>query len=85
MQAPLLNAYADQLPKLSAEEALDQAQRVAVGAGSLRRSAARQIVAAWQRQTDRRRYAIRPRSREEYEGHMAIAGIAVKRERRADD
>lgn len=85
MPSLLLDAYAAQLHRLTAEEALQAAERTAVGSGVLRRGVGRQITAAWQRQVGRQGPVLRPRSREAYEAHMAMAGIPVKRQPKAAD
>jgi hypothetical protein len=84
MPAPLLTAYAEQLSRLSAEESLQAFERVAAGSGSLKRGVARQLVAAWQRATDRPRLVVRPTSREMYDAQMAMAGIGIQREPKRD-
>lgn len=81
---PLLNAYADQVARISAEESLQAAERVAVGSGSLKRGTARQLLSAWQRAAEQRRVVIRPKSREMYDAQMRMSGIGVKRVPKAD-
>lgn len=84
MPAPLLSAHAAQMRHLEAEEALQLAERVAVGSGTLRRWTAQRIVRDWQRAVDRPRAVLRPRTREAYDAQMAVSGIAVKRVAKAD-
>jgi hypothetical protein len=79
MPVPLLNAYAEQLPRLHAEESLQAFERIAAGTRSLRRGAARQLLSSWQRQTEQQRVVVRPKNREAYEAQMAMAGVGVKR------
>lgn len=85
MPTPLLNAYAEMLPRLIAEESLLTSERVAVGSGSLKRGQGRQIAQGWMRQTDRPRDVIRPKSKEMYHAQMAMAGIGVKKVKVARD
>lgn len=80
MPTPILNAYAEQLPRLSAEESLLSANRIAVGTGSLKKGEGRRVVAGWSRQVDDRRSVVRPKGPSEYAAHMAAMGIGVKRE-----
>lgn len=84
MPVPLLNAYASLLPRLVAEESLVAAERIAVGSGTLRPHARRQLLTSWERQTDRLAPRIRPRDRASFEAQMAMAGIPVKREPKRD-
>jgi len=79
MPSPLLNAYAEQLPRIMAEESLLAAQVVAVGAGTLRRGDRSRTIHAWERQADQPRVVVRPQGRAMYDAQMAQAGIAVKR------
>lgn len=83
MPTSVLNAYAEQLPRLSAEESLLAAQRVAVGSGSLKKGEGRRVAAGWERTAGQARPVLRPKGRAEYEAHMAAAGIAVKRQGKA--
>lgn len=78
MPVPFLNAYADELPRLAAEESLLTAERVAVGSGSLKKGVGHRISDGWVRQTGQRRAVIRPKSREMYRAQMAGLGIGVK-------
>jgi len=84
MPTPILNAYAEQLPRLSAEESLMAATRTAVGTGSLKKGEGRRITAGWTRGTDQPRLAMRPKGPAEYEAHLAAMGIGVKRERKVN-
>lgn len=84
MPVPLLNAYTEQLPGLMAEESLMAVERGLVASGRLKRGVARQLVGAWQRQTDRPQPVLRPKTREAYDAQMGMAGIAVRRVRKAD-
>jgi hypothetical protein len=79
MPTPLLNAYAEQLPRLSAEESLLAANRIAVGTGSLRKGEGRRIAAGWQRAMGQRVPSVRPKGPGEYAAHMAGLGIGIKR------
>jgi hypothetical protein len=79
MPTPLLNAYAEQLPRITAEESLQAAERVAVGSGSLKKGVGSRIASGWQRQADQKRIAIRSTSREMYHAQMAGLGIGVKK------
>lgn len=78
MPTPLLNAYAEQLPRISAAESLQAAERVAVGSGTLKKGVGRRIADGWQRQADQRRHVVRPGNREMYQAQMAGLGIGVK-------
>lgn len=78
MPTPLLNAFAENLPRISAEESLQAAERVAVGSGTLKKGVGPRIASGWQRQADQRRVVIRPKSREMYQAQMAGLGIGVK-------
>ena len=82
MPTPILNAYAEQLPRISAAESLQAAERVAVGTGSLKKGVGRRIADGWQRQAGKSRPVIRPKSREMYDAQMAGLGIGVKRVKR---
>jgi hypothetical protein len=79
MPTPLLNAHAAQLPRISAAESLQAAERIAVGSGTLKKGVGRRITDGWQRQADQRRQVIRPKSPEMYEAQMAGLGIGVKK------
>lgn len=85
MPAPLLNAYAEQLPHLRAEESLRSAQEVAAGAGHLKRGERRRILQTWQREARQRSAVLRAATPETYAAHMAITGIAVKKVRPVSD
>lgn len=85
MPTPILNAYAEQLPRLSAEESLMAANRVAVGSGSLKKGVGQRIAQGWQRAAGRSAPALRPKGPAEYAAHMAALGIGVKKERKASD
>lgn len=78
MPPALLNAYIAALPRLTAEESLLAAERVAVGTGSLRRGQARRVAQAWQRATDQQTPRVRARGAAEYAAQMAGMGIGVK-------
>lgn len=78
MPIPLLNAYADNLPRLTAEESLQAAERMAVGSGSLKKGKGKQIAGQWQRATGQTRQVLRPSSKEAYVAQMAMSGIGVK-------
>ena len=84
MPTPLLNQYTANLPRLTAEESLLMAERVAVGSGSLKKGKGRQIAGQWHRATGQTRHVLRPKSREAYEAQMAMAGIGVKVPVKAD-
>ena len=79
MPTALLNAHAEQLPRLSAEESLLAAERHGVGAGTLQRSARRRIAGEWQRLARQDRVVLRPKTSAEHDAYMAMNGIAVKR------
>ena len=81
MPVPLLNEYVENLPRLTAEESLQAAERVAVGSGSLKKGKGRQIAGQWQRATGRTRHVLKPSSKEAYVAQMAMQGIAVKKVR----
>jgi hypothetical protein len=83
MPTPILNAYAEQLPRLSAEESLLFANRIAVGTGSLNKGEGRRIASGWQRIAGEHRAVVRSKGPGEYAAHMAALGIGVKREKRA--
>ena len=78
MPVPLLSAYIESLSRLTAEESLVAAERVAVGTGSLKRGQGKQIAGQWSRATGQTRHVLRPSSKEAYRAQMAMAGIAVK-------
>lgn len=78
MPVPLLSAYIDNLPRLTAEESLVAAERIAVGTGSLRKGQGKQIAGQWQRATGQTRQVLKPSSKEAYRAQMAMAGIGVK-------
>jgi hypothetical protein len=82
MPTPFLNAYAEQLPRLTAEESLMAANRVAVGSGSLKKGVGQRIAQGWQRSAGQGAPAIRPKGPAEYAAHMASLGIGVKRQRK---
>jgi len=85
MPTPVLNAYAEQLPRLSAEESLLAANRIAVGSGTLKKGEGRRIASSWQRLVGEQRVTVRSTGPAEYAAHMAALGIGVKKERRATD
>ena len=78
MPPPLLNAYAEQLPRLTAEESLQAAERTAVGSGALKKGKGKQIADRWRRQAGQRAHVLRPATREQYAAQMAGLGIGVK-------
>jgi hypothetical protein len=78
MPTPFLNAYADELPRISAEESLQAAERVAVGSGTLKKGVGRRIADGWQKQAGKSRPVMRPKSKEMYQAQMAGLGIGVK-------
>src|SRR5688500_3605156 len=78
MPTSLLNAYAEQLPRISAEESLQAAERIAVGSGTLKRGVDRRISDGWTRQAGQRRLVIRPKSAQMYQAQMSALGIGVK-------
>ena len=84
MATPLLNAYADELPRLSAEESLQAAERTAVGTGSLKKGVGRRISDGWSRRAGQRAHAIRPKSKAMHVAQLAALGIGVKTEPKAD-
>lgn len=49
---PLLEMYAQQLPRLEARESLRRAHEIAVGTGSLERNDQRRLMSQWQREAD---------------------------------
>lgn len=83
MPIPLLNAYAEQLPQLVAEESLLAVTRVAVGTGSVRKGEGPRLMASWTRTAGQGQAAPRPKGPAEYAARMAVMGIGVKRTRRA--
>ena len=83
MPTPILNAYAEQLPRLTAEESLLAANRTAVGTGSLKKGEGRRVAASWQRLAGEHRAVVRSKGPGEYAAHMAALGIGVKKERKA--
>ena len=86
MPTPFLNAYAEQLPRIRAEESLLFAERVAVGTGSFRdKHAGRRIAEGWQRQAAQHRLVVRPSSRAMYQAQMAGLGIGVKTVKKVAD
>ena len=85
MATPLLNAYAENLPRLTAEESLQAAERTAVGTGSLKKGVGRRITHDWERQTDQKQVVLRPKGAKEYRAAMASMGIGVKLEKTVPD
>lgn len=86
MPIPLLNAYAQKLPVLVAEDSLRAAERIAVGTGSFRdKHAGKRIAEGWQRQANQHRVVIRPKSKEMYAAQMAGMGIGVKSVKKVAD
>jgi hypothetical protein len=85
MPIPLLNAYADHMPRLSAEESLLAAERVAVGSGSLRKGVGRRIADGWRRRAQTQRMILRPTSRAQWEAQAAGVGVGVKRVPKVSD
>lgn len=79
MPTSLLSAYVEQLPRISASESLQAAERIAVGTGSLKKGVGRRIASGWARQADHDRPVVRPTSPESYRAQMAMVGIAVKK------
>lgn len=84
MPTPWLNAYAEQLPRINAEESLIAAERIAVGSATLKKGTARQITDGWRREAHQRRVVLRPQGREMYRAQMAAMGIGVKTVKKAD-
>ena len=78
MPVPLLNAYAENLSRLTAEESLVAAERVAVGTGSLKKGQGKRIAGQWSRRADQTRHVLKPSSKEAYAAQMAMSGIGVK-------
>lgn len=78
MPVPLLNAHAEKLPRLVAEESLREAERIAVGSGSLKKGVGSRITSGWLRQADQHRPAVRATSKAVYRATMAGLGIGVK-------
>lgn len=79
MPTALLNAHAEELPRISASESLLEAERVAVGAGHLKRGTRQRITSAWQREARSHRVVLRPKTREEHEAYLAMSGLKIKR------
>lgn len=79
MPTPLLNAYAEQMPRLVAEDSLRAAERIAVGSGTLKKGVGKRIADGWQKQAGQGRPVVRPKSPEMYEAQMAGLGIGVKK------
>lgn len=63
------------LPRLSAEESIAQATRVAVGTGSLKDDDRRRVTRAWERAAEGDR---RPPAQKATAQQLAAIGIAVK-------
>lgn len=84
MPTLLLNAYATRLPRLSAEESLMAAQRIAVGTGSLQKGDGRRIAEGWQRMAAQHRPVVRPTDEAMYAAQMAGLGIGVRKVKKAD-
>lgn len=81
MPLPLLNAYAENLSRLTAEESLLEGTRIAVGSGTLKKGVGSRIARGWERQADQQRVVLRPQGPAEYRAQMAAVGIGVKREK----
>jgi hypothetical protein len=79
MPTPFLNAYAEQLPRLTAEESLMAANRVAVGSGSLKKGVGQRIAQRWLHSAGQMAPAVRPKGPAEYAAHMASLGIGVQK------
>lgn len=79
MPTPILNAYAEQLPRLSAEESLTDATRIAVGSGSLKKGEGHRIQQGWHRVAQQAAPVVRSKGPGEYAAHMAGLGIGVKK------
>lgn len=78
MPTAMLTAYAEQLPRISAEESLLFAERVAVGTGSLKKGEGRRVASRWTKLADQRRPVFRPSTPEVYRAQMSSLGIGVK-------
>ena len=85
MPPALLNAHAEELPRLIAEESLIAAERTAVGTNSLRKGVGSRITSAWSKTANQRRPVIRAKTAAEHEAHMRTLGIGVKRGKAAAD
>ena len=79
MPTELLNEYAANLPRLTAEESLLAAERMAVGSGTLKKGKGRQIAEQWRRATGQTRHVLRPSSEEMFTAQMGGLGIGVKK------
>jgi hypothetical protein len=79
MPTPILNAYAAQLPRLSAEESLLAATRVAVGSGSLKKGEGQRIQHQWSKAAEQGAPVVRSTGPAQYAAHMAGLGIGVKK------
>lgn len=80
----LLNAYAERLPRLTGEESLQFAERIAVGTGSLKKGEGRRIASGWQRMAEQHRPVVRPKDEAMYRAQMAGMGIGIKKVKKAD-
>jgi len=55
----LLDIYSDAVSRIEARESLRRANAVALGSGTMKKSAARQLANQWQREAGRGRKAVR--------------------------
>lgn len=74
---PLLQAHLTMLPRLGAEEALSDAEVLAVGTGAMKPAARVDVVAAW-RQAAEIPTALKPRDRAAHAAQLAAAGIGIR-------
>lgn len=83
MPIPLLQSHLTALPRLEAEESLLEAERIAVGSGSLKPDPRADVVAAWR---DRAEVKVvrRPRDRASHAAQLAAAGIGIRVVPKAD-
>ncbi len=76
MPLRLLRCYADMLPRLQAEEALQQA--TIAGLPHMEREDRQAILDSWQRQAEGLTF-VRPKmSREQFKSKMAAMGVPLK-------
>lgn len=83
MPIPLLQAHLVMLPRIDAEEALAEAERVAVGSGSMKPASRTEVLAAWRRSASIE-VVRRPRDREAHRAVLAAANIGMRVVKRVD-
>jgi hypothetical protein len=77
MPIPLLQAHLVMLPRIDAEEAIAEAERIAVGSGSMKPGSRTEVIAAWRRVAEVD-VVRRPRDREAHRAALAAAHIGIR-------